>query len=115
MAVRQKGKARGERAKARETQNHQKEKNSNTFAALEKFKSHRTVWIAVIGKIHCLPTQLIYKLIHNLYDISCLCCAAVVAALFHNAHLHALFENDRFFSSLSNLERELSFRTEMVN
>ena len=32
----------------------------------------------------------------------------------HSAHLHILFENDRFFTHLSSLERELSFRTEMV-
>ena len=32
----------------------------------------------------------------------------------NSAHLHLLFENDRFFSHLSSLERELSFRTEMV-
>lgn len=37
-------------------------------------------------------------------------CAPVV-----RYHLFQLFENDRHFSHLSNLEKEMAFRTEMVN
>ncbi|KAL5497332.1 hypothetical protein EMCRGX_G013792 [Ephydatia muelleri] len=37
---------------------------------------------------------------------------ALAVAVIHGTHLYVLFENDRFFSHLSPLERELSFRTE---
>lgn len=51
MAVRQRGKARGERSKAREGQKSKEGNDGTVFSILEKFKNQRTVWIAVIGEL----------------------------------------------------------------
>ena len=40
---------------------------------------------------------------------------SIVYLFTHSQHLYHLFENDRFFSALSPLERDLSYRTEMVS
>ena len=51
--------------------------------------------------------------VSNDYLNICLCLIlSVLFGYLHTVHIEQLFENDKHFSHLSNLERELSFRTE---
>nr|XP_012139745.1 PREDICTED: probable C-mannosyltransferase DPY19L1 isoform X2 [Megachile rotundata] len=50
-------------------------------------------------------TMYLYELAVNLIGVA--------IGLFHRWHVSTLFENDRHFSHLSEIEREMSFRTEM--
>ena len=51
--------------------------------------------------------------IRNITGTSILCIVlAILFGYYHMYHIETLFENEKHFSHLSNLERELSFRTE---
>ena len=49
-----------------------------------------------------------------LYCFSLFRVLALGSSYLHYSYVSKLFENDRFFSHLSSLERQMSFRTEMV-
>lgn len=44
-----------------------------------------------------------------------ICILAIAITCLHKEHVFTLFESDKHFSHLSNLEREMAFRTEMVS
>ncbi|KAL5007371.1 hypothetical protein ScPMuIL_016177 [Solemya velum] len=64
------------------------------------------------GRRHEMVTETHKKPHFTLYNVLVVV-LALVTAILHRNHVATLFENEKRFSYLSSLERELSFRTEM--
>lgn len=79
-------------------------------------------WIVFRPQLLCLGISTGKLLCQHVSTHTLQLCLLVEAALASHVsspmirhHLSQLFENDRHFSHLSNLEKEMAFRTEMVN